>query len=80
MLLDEIRVMPGIEDQKRKFRYAHMGEAVALVLALVSEIEAHFKFGLRQEVLYAWNVAAPVIVVVNEMYDKRYKSLLGQNS
>src|SRR6266849_126428 len=79
MLLDEIRVKPGIEDQIRKFRYAHMGQAVALVLALASEIEAHFKFGLRQDVLYVWNVAAPVIFVVNEMYDKRYKSLLGQN-
>lgn len=76
-LIDEIRSMPGTDAQIRKYRYAQMGQAVALVLALASEIEAHFNFGLRQDALFVWNVAAPVIVVVNEMYEKRYRTLLG---
>jgi len=77
ILVDEIRILPNMEDQIRKFRYGHMGHSVALVLALASEIDAHFNFGLRQDVLYVWGVAAPAIVVANEMYEKRYKSLLG---
>jgi hypothetical protein len=77
-LIDEIRSMPGTDSQMRKYRYAQMGQAVALVLALASEIEAHFNFGLRQDALFVWNVAAPIIVVANEMYEKRYRQLLGE--
>jgi hypothetical protein len=74
-LLDEIRSLPGTEAQIRKYRYSHMGQAVALVLALASEIEAHFNFGLQQDVLFVWNIAAPVIVLVKELYEKRYRVL-----
>ena len=76
-LLDEIHSLPETSAVLRKYRYAEMGQAVALVLALASEIEAHFNFGLRQDALFVWNVAAPVIVLVKEMYDKRYRKLLG---
>jgi hypothetical protein len=75
-LLDEIRSLPGTASQIKKYRYSQIGQSVALVLALASEIEAHFRFGLRQDALFVWNVAAPVIVVVKEMYDKRYQTLL----
>jgi hypothetical protein len=60
-----------------EYRYAQMGQAVALVLALASEIEAHFNFGLREDALSIWKLAAPAIVVVNEVYEKRYRVLLG---
>ncbi len=76
-LLDEACPLPETDAQIKKYRYFQIGESVALVLALASEIEAHFNFGLRQDALYVWNLAAPVIVVVNEMYQKRYKGLLG---
>ena len=69
--------LPGTDAQVRKYRYAHMGQGVALVLVLTSEIEAHFNFGVRQDALLVWNLAAPVIVVVNELYQKRYRTLLG---
>ena len=75
-LLDEIRSLQGTDIQIKKYRYSQIGQAVALVLALASEIEAHFNFGLRQDALFVWNAAAPVIVVVKEMYDKRYRALL----
>jgi hypothetical protein len=75
-LLDEIRSLPGTDRQIKKYKYSQIGQAVALVLALASEIEAHFNFGLRQETLYVWNVAAPVIVLVKEMSEKRYRTLL----
>ena len=76
-LLDEIRSLPGTDSQIKKYRYSQIGQGVALVLALASEIEAHFNFGLRTDALFVWNLAAPVIVVVNEVYEKRYRALLG---
>lgn len=76
-LLDEIRSLPGTDSQIKKYRYSQIGQAVALVLALASEIEAHFNFGLRKDALFVWNLAAPVVVVVNEVYEKRYRALLG---
>jgi hypothetical protein len=78
-LMDEIRSLPDTNEQMRVYRYGQMGQAVALALALASEIEAHFNFGLRQDALYVWNVAAPNIVVVNEVYEKRYRALLGND-
>jgi hypothetical protein len=75
-LVDEIRNAPETEALLRKNRYAHVGQTVGLVLSLASEIEVHFNFGLRQDVLFVWGVAAPYIVVVEEMYRKRYRELL----
>jgi hypothetical protein len=75
-LIDEIRDLPGTDAQVKKYRYYQIAQAVALVLALVSEIELHFNFGLRQDALYVWNLAAPVIAVANEVYQKRYSGLL----
>ncbi len=75
-LIDEIHSMPDVEEQLRKYRYAQIGQAVTLVLALASEIEAHFDFGLKEQARYVWSVAAPFIVVANEVYEKRYRELL----
>ncbi len=67
---------PETEALLKRNKYGHIGQKVALVLALASEIEAHFNFGLRQEALFVWGVAVPNIVVVEEMYRKRYRELL----
>ena len=75
-LLDGIRDKPNTETSLKKSKYAYVGQTVAFVLSLASEIEAHFNFGLRQQNLFVWNLAAPVIVAVNEMYQKRYNGLL----
>jgi hypothetical protein len=53
--IDEIKNLPGAEEQIRKYRYAQIGQAVALMLALSSEIEMPFNFGLGQEALFAHN-------------------------
>jgi hypothetical protein len=75
-LLDEVRNSSETEAKLKKLKYAHIGQTVALILSLASEIEAHFNFGLQQQTLFVWNLAAPVIVVVNEVYQKRYSELL----
>ncbi len=78
-VLDEIQNRAETEASFKKQRYAHIGQAVAFVLSIASEIEAHFRFGLRSDVLYIWGVAAPSIVAVEEMYQKRYRELLSRS-
>jgi hypothetical protein len=75
-LLDEVKSIPSTEAQVKKYRYFQIAQTVAFVLAVASEVEAHFNFGLRQEALFLWGVAGPSIVVVDEMYQKRYRELL----
>lgn len=77
-LIDDIRDLPATEAQITKYRHSQVGQSVALVLALASEIELHFNFGLRRDLLFVWNLATPVIVVANEVYQKRYGQLLTQ--
>jgi hypothetical protein len=76
-LIDEIHSMPDVEEKLKRYRYAQIGQALTLVLALASEIEVHFEFGLKEQALYVWNLAAPVIFVADEVYRKRYRELLG---
>lgn len=75
-LLDEFRQIPGTEATLTKFRRSQIGQAVALVLALVSEVESHFNFGLRQQIVFVWNLAASTFAIVDEMFQKRYRDLL----
>lgn len=74
-LLDEVQGLPSTADEVKKYRYYQIAQAVAFVLALSSEIEVHFKFGLRQDALFVWGVARPIMRVVDEMYSKRYADL-----
>lgn len=75
--LDEVQGDPDRPEKLKKNRYAQLGQSVGLVLALASEVEAHFNFGLRQQALYVWGLAAPAIGVAEEMYNKRYQNLFG---
>lgn len=59
-----------------KNRYTWIGQAVTLTLALASEVEDYFHLGLRTQLTYLWGVTMPVIVVAQEMYEKRYAKLL----
>jgi hypothetical protein len=59
-----------------KNKYTWIGQAITLTLALASEVEAYFQFGLQTELSYLWGVTAPVIVVAQEVYEKRYAELL----
>ena len=75
-LLDEVRADPSFDTQVKKYRYIQVGHTVVLALALASEIEAHFNFGLRKDAAYAWSLAASLIAIADEMYKKRYQELL----
>ena len=75
-LLDEIHVLPATDFPMRKYRNFQVAQTTMFALAIASELEAHFQFGLRQECLFAWSVAAQVIAIGEEMYRKRYRELL----
>jgi hypothetical protein len=75
-LLDEIKPLPTTQENVRKYRYYQVGQMLAFVLALASEIDFHFDFGLKQDALFAWALASSSIEVVAEMYEKRYRKLL----
>jgi hypothetical protein len=76
-LIEELRRKPGMDDQIKRYTYAQMGQAVALLLSLASELEMHFNFGLREQIIAVWKVSCPLVEVVNEVYQKRYSELFG---
>lgn len=61
-----------------KNRYVWIGQTLTLTLAVASEVEAYFRFGLRTDLRYVWGLTAPVIVIAQEMYEKRYAQLLAE--
>ncbi len=55
------------------FRSRQMIRTVTLLLALMSEIEMHFNFGLAPELVALWNDVTNVQEEAKEIYDRRYK-------
>jgi len=79
-LIKDYRKNPEAERELRRYKNSQVGETIALVLALASEMEAHLNFGLREKAQYVWGVVTPYIVVAKELHEKRYASLLGMSS
>jgi hypothetical protein len=67
------------ERDKSMFRARRAGVAqtVVLILALATEIEVYFDFGLRDRLRYIWGLASPLMAIAKELYDKRYAKVLG---
>jgi len=59
-----------------KNKRAWVGQTVVLLLALASELEAYFEFGLRERIRYLWTIMAGAIVIAQELYETRYAELL----
>jgi hypothetical protein len=54
---------------------ASLGQSV-WTAAIASEIEDHFKFGLKMELMILWQLMYAYIDLAREFFDKRYKALL----
>lgn len=67
---------PERERALTKNKYSWLGQSLALMLALASEVEAYFHFGLQERISYVWHLTNSAIVVAKEMHDKRYAELL----
>jgi hypothetical protein len=60
-----------------KCRAMLFGQTFALTLALASEIEVYFSFGLREKVKYLWTLGNSTFGITRELYKNRYADLLG---
>jgi hypothetical protein len=69
---------PEREAALTKNKYTWLGQSIALILAISSELEAYFHFGLRERINYLWGVAGSAIVVAKEMREHRYAELLSK--
>jgi hypothetical protein len=71
---------PERERALAKNKYTWMGQSFALMLAISSEMEAHFHFGLRERINYLWSVTGSAIPVAKEIHERRYAELLKEAS
>jgi hypothetical protein len=75
-LIGEFHKISGFEKTLIKFKTAQVSATIALVLALASEIEAYFHFGLAERAKYLWGILMEYSGVTKELYNRRYSSLL----
>lgn len=68
---------PQRNEALTKNKYSWIGQNFAVTLALISEIEAYFRFGLRERINYLWGLVVHVIPVAEEVHAKRYHKLIG---
>jgi len=50
--------------------------AISLMLGLISEIEMHFDFGLKDRIKMLWEIIIPYSDLADEFFQRRYKDLL----
>ena len=55
---------------------ASLGQSVVSAAAIASEIEDHFKFGLKMELMILWQLMYEYIDLAREIFDTRHKALL----
>ncbi len=77
-LLHENQNNPMAQEFLQKFRHIQASQTICLILALVSEIEAYFRFGLAERASYLWVLLRDYSPVSKELYEKRYSDLLSK--
>jgi len=66
----------GLQKMLIRNKTASLGYSMTWAAAIASEIEDHFKFGLKMDLVILWQLMYDYIEVAREIYDKRYKALL----
>lgn len=65
-----------VEEWVQNYRINQAFLAITLVLAIVSEIEIHFNYGLNQRCRYLWVVLNEASDISKDLWDRRYSSHL----
>lgn len=60
-----------------QYKYMHVFHTVVAVLGIISEIEIHCKLGNIEQVRKVWRIMAHNNPDAKDVYEARYKSLLG---
>jgi len=66
-----------IEQELERFRNDQIWISIILILALASEIELHFGFGLDQRLKYIWGLIVNYNDQAKDLYERRYKNPKG---
>ena len=64
-----------IEKELVRFRNEQIWISIILILALSSEIEMHFSYGLDQRLKYVWGLIVNYNDQAKDLYERRYKNL-----
>jgi len=82
--MEDLKVISGedrdgirarLDDKLEEFRTTQMWTAITLVLALVSEIEIHFAYGLKQKLIFVWTLVNAHNDISEEVYKERYEKM-----
>ena len=65
-----------VEEALSKVKSDQVSTTLTLLLALVSEIDSYFNFGLAERAIYLWTVINAYSLATREVYYKRYNQLL----
>jgi len=71
---------PQIDEQHPKILSLHLGRAAGVLLCMVTELQAHFRFDdsgarINERIHAMWNVLMPIFEI-KELYDERYGQLM----
>lgn len=69
---------PKLDDLHAREVSMHLARAAAVLLCIITELQAHFKFSgarINERIHQVWNALLPVFEV-RELYDKRYAVLM----
>ncbi|MEK6408364.1 MAG: hypothetical protein AABN34_15505 [Acidobacteriota bacterium] len=69
------RAEETVRQDLKRFRDDQIFTAIIMILALVSEIELHFQFGLNERLKYLWVLIAGSSDYAKDVYDRRYSRL-----
>ena len=83
--MDDLKIISGqdrdgirarLDEKIAEFRTTQMWTAITLMLALVSEIEVHFAYGLKEKLLFVWTLVNAHNEISKEVFIERYEKLL----
>jgi len=75
MMPEDLQVQIDAQAEER-LRSINVERTLTLMLGLLSEIENYFRFGLQERLKYLWVLLANHSPETQELYDKRYATLL----
>jgi hypothetical protein len=73
---DRDGIRERLDEKLQEFRLTQFWTAITLILSLVSEVELHFCYGLKQRILIIWALINQHSEISQEVYKERYEKLL----
>lgn len=65
-----------MDEHLAQYRGKQVFTAIALMLAICSEIEVHFKYGLNQRARYLWAFLSPTSGIIKDFWETKYSTYI----